>query len=284
MNVEPTSSLVFNDHCGESQSNCWAPTPIGPKAAFVERLSAGSLLTGMDHITTSFLKETFKSSKLPLSNMRSSKNILCESLFDIIGEDSVPSRPETVLSDKLFMLAPTIQLRDTFPTVSPSSSVCTEPSSSASSKNDHWSEKFNELVHFHNRFGHCLVPNNWKENVKLSQWVKRVRHNYKLRKEGKKTSLTEEKILALEALDFTWSVQEDTWEERFNELQVFKAMHGHTNVPKNCKKHPQLAVWVKYQRRHWRLFLAGQRSSMTEERFFKLSSLDFQWNPRRRRV
>lgn len=280
MNIEPfTIERYQRDHHGIGTSS-WSPTPIGPKVDVVDVVSANSLFLGLDQASTNFLKETFSVLKSQLS-LNSSDGKIYEDLFDLGGSNILDRSPNAMLSDKMSVVSSDFHLRDNHSS-SPSSSVCTtSDTGTSSSKGCHWTEKFNELVDFHKRFGHCLVPNNWAENVKLSQWVKRQRHQHKLKKEGTNSSLSDDKITALDNLGFTWSVQEDTWEDRFNELQAYRRIHGHTNVPKNCKKHPQLSVWVKYQRRHWRLFLAGERSSMTEERFGKLTSLGFQWNPRK---
>jgi hypothetical protein len=151
-------------------------------------------------------------------------------------------------------------------------------------KQGYWIENYKELHEFHKEFGHCLVrPSNWPKNVKLAQWVKRQRHQYKCRSEGKQSNLTDDRMEALENLGFVWSVRENTREERFNELRMYKEQYGHCNVPKNCSKHPQLATWVTYQRRHLKLFMGGKRSSMTKNRFMKLTKLEFQWNPLEKR-
>lgn len=264
-----------------SQHN-WSPTPIGPNATveIVDIVPTDSLLEAMDHTTTVFLKETFNASTDCASTCESldvfKSNRIRGKLSDLAGlseNDSIDKLPE-MQSCEMAIAFPVIPLSNSF--------VCSVDSiGGINSKKDHWSEKFDELVDFRKRFGHCLVPNNWIENVKLSQWVKRQRHQYKLKREGKNSSLCDEKIIALESIGFTWSVQEDTWEERFQQLVEYKEFYGHTNVPKNCTRHPQLSVWVKYQRRHLRLFMSGERSSMTEERFYKLTKLGFQWNPRR---
>eukprot|EP00934_Nitzschia_sp_Nitz4_P007212 Nitzschia sp. Nitz4//scaffold59_size112058//88809//89669//NITZ4_004124-RA/size112058-processed-gene-0.201-mRNA-1//1//CDS//3329555168//7202//frame0 len=270
----PTSAGYL---CGDFDITSF-PTPIGPKSnvEVVDALPTNTLLSSMDVGTTCFLRETFKA-----GDYSRSAKLPCFSSDNVAHISNLSQLLEVQSSDILSM---TFNRTETLVTpLSLSDGSSDSPSSPSSSKKCHWTEKFEELTSFKLRFGHCLVPNNWKENVKLSQWVKRQRHQYKLRSEGKSSSLSPERIEALETLGFVWSVQEDTWGERFQELMAYKELYGHTNVPKNCKLHPQLSVWVKYQRRHLRLFLAGQRSSMTNERFLKLTELGFQWNPRKPR-
>lgn len=61
-------------------------------------------------------------------------------------------------------------------------------------------------------------------------------------------ALTPERKLVLESIGFIWTITqpdlEDRWEKRFQELVVYKAQHGHANVPQNCP----LGKWVKAQR------------------------------------
>jgi len=276
---------VHEDPSGLSLYNQWLPTPIGPHAKLevVASVSTHSLLSGMDHNTTSFIKETFRcrghDEDDPLMTWGcvniNGKTEKLSSLLEIAKRDLVDRTPDMIRTNKSVSASNTVTWYDD------SSGSYRSKSDDTCAKRCHWSEKFEELTDFQRRFGHCQVPNRWQENIKLSQWVKRQRHQYKIKKEGKNASLTDHKINALESLGFTWSVHEDIWEERLEELQSYKEVHGHTNVPKNCKRHPQLSTWVKYNRRHSKLYFAGQSSSMTKDRFYKLTMLGFQWNPRK---
>ena len=171
-------------------------------------------------------------------------------------------------------------------------SSCSSSSSSASNDESQgrfrdyqagqWSDRFDELVEFHGANGHCLVPHNWSENPALAQWVKRQRYQYKLKREGKHSTLTDEREAALAELGFVWESHANVWEERFSELVAFKARHGHCRVPTSFPENPSLAIWVKCQRRQYSLFLkdGGKKSSMTLERVSRLMRLGFVWNPR----
>jgi hypothetical protein len=111
-----------------------------------------------------------------------------------------------------------------------------------------WSERYTELVEFRTKYGHCCIPSYWPENTPLAQWVKRQRYQYKLRKEEREvrpSTLTEERIKALEDLGFVWDSHAAFWEERWNELRVFKERKGHTNIPTKFKENPQLGIWCK---------------------------------------
>ena len=76
-------------------------------------------------------------------------------------------------------------------------------------------------------------------------WVKRQRYQYKLKKEGKHSNMTNEREEALNRLGFVWDSHAVFWEERFNELKAFRDTHGHCNVPTKLPDNPQLAIWGK---------------------------------------
>jgi hypothetical protein len=145
-----------------------------------------------------------------------------------------------------------------------------------------WNDHFQELAEFRQIHGHSLVPHSHPGNPSLFLWVKRQRYQYKLHKEGKKhCTMTEERKAALEHLGFIWDSHAATWDERFRELGAFQSKCGHCNVPTLFPPNPQLAGWVKSQRRQFKLFLIGKRSYMSKERVIQLSSLGFVFNPRK---
>jgi hypothetical protein len=253
------------------------PTPIGPKETVevVDAVPPNSFLSSLDDTAFNFLRETF--SLEMLRKPRVNQNLLARRTFKQASCCCPMSVEKISAREDHTPKLEVVSLHADFPRAPPESINQKD----LGAKKGHWFEKYKELDEFRKEFGHCLVvPNNGPKNVKLAQWVKRQRHQYKCRSEGKHSHLTDDRMEALENLGFIWSVQEDTWEERFNELGLYKEQCGHCNVPQNCSKHPQLAVWVKYQRRHLKLFIGGKRSSMTQNRFVKLTKLEFQWNPR----
>jgi hypothetical protein len=122
---------------------------------------------------------------------------------------------------------------------------------------------------------------NWPPNPSLAHWVKRQRYQYRIRnEEGKHSSMTPERVEALQELGFTWDSHSVAWLERWQELAEFKQRNGHPNVPKTYPENSKLAVWVKCQRRQYKLYAVGQRSNMTPDRIERLNSLGFVFNPR----
>jgi hypothetical protein len=74
-----------------------------------------------------------------------------------------------------------------------------------SSKSDlatFWSMRFEQLCEYKVQFGHCAVSQKYSVNPKLGQWVANQRKNYKLYQEGKPSPMTEERIRALQSVEF----------------------------------------------------------------------------------
>ena len=68
---------------------------------------------------------------------------------------------------------------------------------------------------------------------------------YKLLQEGKRSTLTPDRVRLLEAEGFIWNSHDQSWAEKLQELSDFAKEFGNCNVPSNFTANPQLAVWVK---------------------------------------
>jgi len=143
-----------------------------------------------------------------------------------------------------------------------------------------WSERFNELVQFSKLMGHTNVPHNYPRNKPLARWVKRQRYQFRLLKEGQASTMTEKRIQTLEEIGFVWDCFGDTWKEKLEDLKAYKHVHGNCDVPCNYGVNPQLATWVKCQRRQYKLFVDGKASSITLDRIQTLESMGFRWGLR----
>lgn len=138
-----------------------------------------------------------------------------------------------------------------------------------------WETRFNELLQFKSKTGHCDVPRRFKPNPKLGVWV------CSLRQQRTRGTLNEAKIERLNIIGFKWRItvikgaqinpqiaKSDTWNERFKLLLSFKRIHGHCNVP--CV-HKKLCKWVQQQRRQKK---AGK---LTAEKVAQLDAIEFDW-------
>lgn len=143
-----------------------------------------------------------------------------------------------------------------------------------------WAEKFEELCDYKQKMGHCLVPHTFNENLALARWVKRQRYQYKLMMDGKSSTMTAERVKALEDIGFVWDSQGAAWGDRLGELEEFRKTYMHCNVPSNFSDNPRLATWIKCQRRQYKLYMEGKPSNMTPQRIQHLESLGFEWELR----
>jgi hypothetical protein len=143
-----------------------------------------------------------------------------------------------------------------------------------------WEERFSSLCLYRQKHGNCLVPHTYKDDLPLARWVKRQRYQYKLMIEGKSSTMTGDRVKALEEINFVWDSQGAAWGERLEELKKFQSIHMHCNVPSNYRENPQLATWVKCQRRQYKLHMEGKASNITPQRNRDLEAVGFEWMPR----
>ena len=141
---------------------------------------------------------------------------------------------------------------------------------------EQWAEHFKSLCEYQEEHGHCLVPHFYPPNPALARWVKRQRYSYKILQtsQDKTSSMTPERISALESIGFCWDSQHAAWKKHFDELKRFQKKYKHCNVPSN---YPKLSTWVKCQRRQFKAYREGRHTTLTEERINSLESVGFEW-------
>ncbi|MGV7633065.1 Helicase associated domain protein [Mycobacterium kansasii] len=130
-----------------------------------------------------------------------------------------------------------------------------------------WERKLAVMNRFVDREGHALVPyGHVEDGVKLDQWVAQQRST--------RSVLTPERVAQLEALPgWSWSVSEDTWNEKYSLLRAFAAREGHARVPQShVENGVKLGTWVGVQRQ--------KQQSLTPERRACLESVPgWSWDP-----
>jgi hypothetical protein len=145
-------------------------------------------------------------------------------------------------------------------------------------RHSQWCDQFRQLCEFKMHLGHCRVPQQYSANPKLGQWVSTQRTAHRLDQEGNPSSMTAERIRALDAVGFDWGTsQTNSWSVRFQQLCEFKAQFGHCLVSRQCAANPKLGKWVSTQRRCYRLYQGGKPSPMPAERIRALESIGFDW-------
>lgn len=143
-----------------------------------------------------------------------------------------------------------------------------------------WDIKFEELLKYKTKYGHCSVPHTFPQNPSIARWVKRQRYQYKLMVDGKASTMTERRAKTLEQAGFVWDAHNMAWEDRLGDLQQYLEANGDCNVPTIYPPHRQLATWVKCQRRQYKLFCQGKTSTINRARIQKLDSMGFTWRLR----
>ena len=167
-----------------------------------------------------------------------------------------------------------------------------------------WNRKYLQLRQFYADHGHTRVANNDQQYPSLGVWVRNQRREYKkLLKEqehndeedtalpqSSRSTLTKRRLQLLEEIGFEWyKSHHDVWMQRYHQLQDYKKVNGHTNVPQQYSANPALGKWVMNQRSAFRQHEELQKDSrnlipttyiLTEERIRLLNELGFSWKNR----
>ena len=139
-----------------------------------------------------------------------------------------------------------------------------------------WELCIGELTRFQQKYGHLRVPKSFPD--KLHEFIQEQRVQYKRMLQGKRTSLSLQKIKELNDIGFVWSPQAEMWNIRYNELkQLYETEGTKKNVLKQ-KASLQLIQWTNHQRVMYRRLQMNQSTSMTEERVQKLNQINFVWD------
>ena len=128
-----------------------------------------------------------------------------------------------------------------------------------------WEVRFEQLVEYKRVYGNCNVPQRYKANKQLGEWVGTQR---------KSTSMSEERRKRLNSIGFTWKNREANadWEVRFQQLVDYNRVHGNCNVPQKYQENPPLGIWVREQRTRF------NNATMSKERRKKMNSIGFVWS------
>ena len=154
-----------------------------------------------------------------------------------------------------------------------------------------WEARFDELVAFKEKNGHCDVPNSYAQNKKLGSFVKKQREDYRKKMIGRKSPMSDTRIQKLEGIGFNWTIGKNkqsrgpcSWEQRLEELKAFKEQHGHCFVPRAYPENQALSYWVERQRQDYRNIEMGKPTKMVGDRFTILEQVGFHWNGSKREM
>uniref|UniRef100_A0A7S2K661 Helicase-associated domain-containing protein n=1 Tax=Leptocylindrus danicus TaxID=163516 RepID=A0A7S2K661_9STRA len=204
-----------------------------------------------------------------------SQSISCQNSAVSSLENVVSQKKDSPKKDRNAIAKPTsARVYDTMPLTCLSKKVKTPRAIDA----DKWNARYEELKRYKLEHGDCLVPTRSKDYPHLGNWVSTQRAELKKRQEGLvASSLTDERIIALNVVGFVWNV-DVPWELRLEELMLYRHQHGNYSVPRTYKKNPALGRWVHAQRTAYKNFISGKKSKITPNRVMILESIGFKWS------
>ena len=98
--------------------------------------------------------------------------------------------------------------------------------------NEPWAVKYRQLRAYKSKHGDCKVPKSFAGG--LGSWVDNQRTAYRYFRAGKKTALTQQRIDALDEIEFFWGSKFPApykWEDGLAELEKYSQVMGHANIP-----------------------------------------------------
>lgn len=135
---------------------------------------------------------------------------------------------------------------------------------------DTWIQHFQQLCDFQSKYGHFAIPYTGPYSD-LSNWVRHQRYLFK------RDKLPEERIAALDGIEFAWTAQTARWDRLFEELVRFHAENSHARVP---PRNSELYRWTLQQRRALRAKEGDPHYQLLpddrEDRILELESMLFE--------
>jgi len=137
-----------------------------------------------------------------------------------------------------------------------------------------WKDRYEELLLYKEKNGNCLVPKSYSPNPSLAHWVENQRKEYRRMIAGQKSSMTSEKVSALEGIGFVWNPKDYEWEINFNSLrQAIKNPPKGKKLQKLSSLNPDLQKWVSKQQAQIVRCMNGRSCKLPKERIEALLKL-----------
>ena len=116
-----------------------------------------------------------------------------------------------------------------------------------------WDDRFQQLLAYKKKFGHCKVSSKEKEYKSLRNWLGKQREAYKIYKTSGKGGLNAEQIGRLDLIGVSLEPYSTSWNARFQELKLFERQHGHCRIPQQGNSmFKRLGQWLARQKKHLR--------------------------------
>ena len=143
---------------------------------------------------------------------------------------------------------------------------------SAAWQNTLWEASYKELEQYYQKHGHTIVKTGTSP---LGNWVNWQRQEYRRLKEGLPSSMTPERIEALEKLDFVWRVEEKSRKrmQKYARLKDIYNEYGGADVPSSVLLDSEMGPWIKKQRTLLKQAEIGEETTLTEEQIRLLEEM-----------
>jgi hypothetical protein len=147
--------------------------------------------------------------------------------------------------------------------------------------NSCFAERFNDLMAFKAKYGHCDVST-CGEDASLGLWCSVLRGSYKKMQNNQKphTKLAHAQIQCLTDAGFKWSLKVGSdFDKRFNDLMAFKAKCGHCHVP-FTGQNASLGQWCSEMRVSYKKIQNNQKpiNKLSDEQIQRLNDAGFKWS------
>jgi len=133
-----------------------------------------------------------------------------------------------------------------------------------------------DLTGYKETHGHANVS--IPEDKSFTQFCTQTRHARKNPGKSKMKQLTDESLVAFDAIGFNWMLKEyvtRSFDERIDNLKKYKQMHGHVNV--NRHKDISLYQFCMDVRHSLKQVEKDGTRKLMEERIARLDDLGFKW-------
>ena len=143
--------------------------------------------------------------------------------------------------------------------------------------------RFNDLMAFKAKYGHCNVSTYGDDAWSLGKWCSVLRGSHKKMQHNQKPQkkLSDEQIQRLSDAGFKWCLRKvgsDNFDDRFNDLMAFKAKCGHCDVSQ-LGNDASLGRWCSLLRVSYKKMQHNQKPTMklSDGQIQRLSDAGFKW-------
>jgi hypothetical protein len=130
-----------------------------------------------------------------------------------------------------------------------------------------WDEHYQQLKAFTREVGHCNVPARYLPNLQLGRWLARQRDKWR------RNDLGPVEVSLLGEIGVVWDPGRALDDQKFSEIEAYRKLHGHGNVPES---HPSLGAvgeWLTRKR------MAKRRGKLAASVASRLEALAVEWDP-----